>query len=111
MADEAVCIGPPVAAQSYINVDKIIDAIKQTQAEAVHPGYGFLSENAAFVARLKQEGVVFIGPTTECLQGMGDKLESKKLAKKAGVNVIPGRETKSKFLRHLIKAEQYRCKS
>ncbi|KAI5704973.1 hypothetical protein M8J75_010602 [Diaphorina citri] len=90
LADEAVCIGPPVAAQSYINVDKIIDAIRQTRADAVHPGYGFLSENASFVSRLKEEGVVFIGPTAECIRGMGDKLESKKLAKEAGVNIIPG---------------------
>jgi Acetyl/propionyl-CoA carboxylase, alpha subunit len=80
-----------VAAQSYINVDKIIDAIRQTRADAVHPGYGFLSENASFVSRLKEEGVVFIGPTAECIRGMGDKLESKKLAKEAGVNIIPGK--------------------
>uniref|UniRef100_A0A8D8S7W7 propionyl-CoA carboxylase n=1 Tax=Cacopsylla melanoneura TaxID=428564 RepID=A0A8D8S7W7_9HEMI len=90
LADEAICIGPPLAAQSYINIDKIMAAIRETQADAVHPGYGFLSENAAFVARLKKEGVVFIGPTTESIQGMGDKLESKKLAEKAGVNIIPG---------------------
>ncbi|KAL1458379.1 hypothetical protein WDU94_008536 [Cyamophila willieti] len=90
MADEAICIGPPLATQSYINIDKIIAAIRETQADAVHPGYGFLSENATFVSRLKEEGVVFIGPTTECIQGMGDKLESKKLAEKAGVNIIPG---------------------
>ena len=90
MADEAVCIGPAPSKQSYLVADKIIDACKQTGAEAVHPGYGFLSENAAFAERIEQEGIVFIGPKHYSIAAMGDKIESKKLAMKAGVNTIPG---------------------
>jgi propionyl-CoA carboxylase alpha chain len=90
MADEAVCIGPPPSKQSYLLADKIIAACKQTGAEAVHPGYGFLSENAAFAERLEKEGIVFIGPKHYSIAAMGDKIESKKLAMKAGVNTIPG---------------------
>ncbi len=90
MADEAVCIGPPSSKQSYLLADKIIAACKQTGAEAVHPGYGFLSENAGFAERLEQEGIVFIGPKHYSIAAMGDKIESKKLAMKAGVNTIPG---------------------
>ncbi len=90
MADEAVCIGPPSSKQSYLLADKIIEACKQTGAEAVHPGYGFLSENAGFAERLEKEGIVFIGPKHYSIAAMGDKIESKKLAMKAGVNTIPG---------------------
>src|SRR5215468_2747949 len=89
-ADEAVAIGPAPAAQSYLVIDRIVDACRQTGAEAVHPGYGFLSENRAFAAALNKAGVVFIGPTPEAIAAMGDKIESKKLAKKAKVNVVPG---------------------
>ena len=88
--DEAVCVGPAASKLSYLNVDAIIDAMKQTGAEAVHPGYGFLSENSSFVDRLKKEGLVFIGPDSHAIHAMGDKIESKKLAIKAGVNTIPG---------------------
>ena len=88
--DEAVCVGPAASKLSYLNVDAIIDAMKRTGAEAVHPGYGFLSENASFVDRLKKEGLVFIGPDSHAIHAMGDKIESKKLAIKAGVNTIPG---------------------
>ena len=90
MADEAVHIGPPPAAESYLIADKIIEACKQTGAEAVHPGYGFLSERASFVEALEKEGIAFIGPPTNAIAAMGDKIESKKLAKEAGVNVVPG---------------------
>ena len=90
MADEAVHIGPPPAAESYLLADKIIEACKQTGAEAVHPGYGFLSERASFVEALDKEGIVFIGPPAKAIAAMGDKIESKKLAKEAGVNVVPG---------------------
>ncbi|MEL7688330.1 acetyl/propionyl/methylcrotonyl-CoA carboxylase subunit alpha [Citromicrobium bathyomarinum] len=90
MADEAVHIGPPPAAESYLLADKIIEACKQTGAEAVHPGYGFLSERASFVEALDKEGIVFIGPPANAIAAMGDKIESKKLAKEAGVNTVPG---------------------
>ncbi|MFZ1661028.1 MAG: biotin carboxylase N-terminal domain-containing protein, partial [Paracoccaceae bacterium] len=74
MADEAVHIGPPPAAQSYIVIDKIIDAVRKTGAEAVHPGYGFLSERMDFAAALEKEGVVFIGPPSPAIEAMGDKI-------------------------------------
>ncbi|ODN05212.1 Propionyl-CoA carboxylase alpha chain, mitochondrial [Orchesella cincta] len=90
MADEAICIGDPPAAQSYLVMDKILDAIKTTGAEAVHPGYGFLSENASFVQKLEELKVKFIGPPAKAIHGMGDKLESKRLAIKAGVHTVPG---------------------
>ncbi|WP_374405852.1 biotin carboxylase N-terminal domain-containing protein [Pelagerythrobacter sp.] len=90
MADEAVHIGPPPAAESYLLADKIIAACKQTGAEAVHPGYGFLSERASFVEALEAEGIAFIGPPAPAIAAMGDKIASKKLAKEAGVNTVPG---------------------
>lgn len=90
MADEAVHIGPSPSNQSYIVIDKILDAIKQTGADAVHPGYGFLSENAAFAQALEKAGVIFIGPPVGAIQAMGDKITSKKLAAEAGVSTVPG---------------------
>ncbi|WP_165070920.1 acetyl-CoA carboxylase biotin carboxylase subunit [Paludisphaera rhizosphaerae] len=90
MADEAVAIGPPPPRQSYLDPDRIVAACKATGAEAVHPGYGFLSENEAFVRRLNAEGIVFIGPTADGIAAMGDKIASKRLARQAGVNVVPG---------------------
>jgi propionyl-CoA carboxylase alpha chain len=90
MADEAVHIGPSPAAQSYLIAEKIIAACKQTGAEAVHPGYGFLSERTSFAEALKAEGIAFIGPPVGAIAAMGDKIESKKLAMEAGVNVVPG---------------------
>ena len=90
MADEAVHIGPSPAAESYLVPEKIIAACKQTGAEAVHPGYGFLSERASFVRALEAEGIAFIGPPADAIAKMGDKIESKKLAREAGVNVVPG---------------------
>ncbi|HVR91658.1 MAG TPA: acetyl/propionyl/methylcrotonyl-CoA carboxylase subunit alpha [Novosphingobium sp.] len=90
MADEALHIGPSPAAQSYLIAEKIIAAAKQTGAEAVHPGYGFLSERTSFAEALAAEGIAFIGPPVNAIAAMGDKIESKKLALKAGVNVVPG---------------------
>jgi len=90
MADESVCIGPPPSKESYLVIDKIIAACKQTGAEAVHPGYGFLSENPEFSRRLEEHGITFIGPKHYSMAAMGDKIASKKLALEARVNVIPG---------------------
>ena len=90
MADEAVHIGPSPANQSYIVIDKVMDAIKQTGAEAVHPGYGFLSENPKFAEALAAAGVAFIGPPKGAIEAMGDKITSKKLAQEANVSTVPG---------------------
>ncbi|WP_379921678.1 biotin carboxylase N-terminal domain-containing protein [Erythrobacter sp. R86502] len=90
MADEAVHIGPSPAAESYLIADKIIAAAKQTGADAVHPGYGFLSERTSFAEALAKENIAFIGPPVGAIAAMGDKIESKKLAMQAGVNVVPG---------------------
>ncbi len=90
MADEAVAIGPAPAAQSYLVMDKIIEAARQTGAEAIHPGYGFLSENAGFAEALKAAGIAFIGPNVQAIKAMGDKIESKKAAAAARVSTVPG---------------------
>ncbi|PDT53410.1 acetyl/propionyl-CoA carboxylase subunit alpha [Sinorhizobium sp. NG07B] len=90
LADEAVHIGPSPSGQSYIVIDKILEAIRKTGADAVHPGYGFLSENAAFAEALEKEGVAFIGPPVKAIEAMGDKITSKKIAAKAGVSTVPG---------------------
>ena len=90
MADEAIHIGPPAANQSYIVIDKIMDAIKQSGAQAVHPGYGFLSENAKFAEALEAAGVAFVGPPKGAIEKMGDKITSKKIAQEAGVSTVPG---------------------
>ncbi|KAG8586445.1 hypothetical protein GDO81_005378 [Engystomops pustulosus] len=90
MADEAVCVGPAPTSKSYLNMDAIMEAIRKTGAQAVHPGYGFLSENKEFARRLAADNVTFIGPDTHAIQAMGDKIESKLLAKNAKVNTIPG---------------------
>jgi len=90
MADEAVHIGPPQANQSYIVIDKIMQAVKDTGAQAVHPGYGFLSENPKFADALEAAGVAFVGPPKGAIEAMGDKITSKKIAQEAGVNTVPG---------------------
>ncbi|SIN80777.1 acetyl-CoA carboxylase biotin carboxylase subunit [Vannielia litorea] len=90
MADEAVHIGPPPANQSYIVIDRIMEAIRQTGAQAVHPGYGFLSENPKFAQALAAENVAFIGPPVGAIEAMGDKITSKKIAQEAGVSTVPG---------------------
>ena len=90
LADEAVCIGPPPSRDSYLRMDRIIAACKETGAEAVHPGYGFLSENQSFARELEAAGIVFIGPKHHSIAAMGDKIASKRLAHQANVNTIPG---------------------
>ena len=92
MADEAVHIGGSASADSYLRGERIIEAAQQTGAEAIHPGFGFLSENAGFVAAVEAAGLVFVGPGTEAIAVMGDKIESKTLAMKAGVSTVPGTE-------------------
>ncbi|MBT5810158.1 MAG: acetyl/propionyl-CoA carboxylase subunit alpha, partial [Rhodospirillaceae bacterium] len=90
MADEAVSIGASPSSESYLVIDKIIDAARRKGADAIHPGYGFLSENAVFAEALAAAGIAFIGPGADAIRAMGDKIESKKLAGEAGVNTIPG---------------------
>ena len=90
MADTAIPIGPPPAAQSYLLIDRIVAACKESGAEAVHPGYGFLSERAAFPEALAKAGIVFIGPNPKAIAAMGDKIESKKAAARANVSTVPG---------------------
>jgi propionyl-CoA carboxylase alpha chain len=99
-ADEKVLIGPPPSAQSYLRIDRIIEACKATGAQAVHPGYGFLSEKAEFQKALAESGIAFIGPDAFAIHAMGDKIESKKLAQKAGVSTVPG------YLHALANAEE-----
>src|SRR5262247_2868675 len=90
LADESVCIGPAPSAASYLNVPAIISAAEVTDAEAVHPGWGFLSENADFAERVVQSGFVFIGPRAETIRLLGDKVSAKIAMKKAGLPVVPG---------------------
>ncbi|MGL5004367.1 MAG: biotin carboxylase N-terminal domain-containing protein, partial [Casimicrobium sp.] len=90
LADESICIGPPPSAQSYLNVPAIIAAAEVTDAQAIHPGYGFLSENADFSEKVERSGFVFIGPRAETIRLMGDKVSAKLAMKKAGVPVVPG---------------------
>ncbi len=89
-ADEAICIGPAPAAQSYLSIEAIVAACVASGAEAVHPGYGFLSESAAFAEALEDAGVTFIGPNRRALELMGDKIAAKELARAAGVSILPG---------------------
>ena len=88
--DESVCVGPAASARSYLNIPRILSAIESTGAQAVHPGYGFLSENSAFVKQLEARGVSFIGPSAYAMNALGDKIHSKELAIKAGVRTVPG---------------------
>src|SRR5687768_17325435 len=90
LADESVCIGPPPSAGSYLNIPAIISAAEVTDAEAIHPGYGFLAENADFAERVEQSGFVFIGPSPQTIRMMGDKVSAKNAMSKAGVPVVPG---------------------
>lgn len=89
-ADEAVCIGPPESAKSYLNADKIIEVARQLHVDGIHPGYGFLSENAAFSAQVKKAGIIFIGPSAEAMKMMGDKLSAKHAAKQHNIPMVPG---------------------
>ena len=106
MADETVHIGPAPANQSYLVADKIIAACKQTGAEAVHPGFGFLSEKAEFAQRCADEGIVFIGPNPGAISAMGDKIESKKFAQKAGVSCVPGHIGEIDDTAHAVKISE-----
>jgi Acetyl/propionyl-CoA carboxylase, alpha subunit len=90
MADEAYRIGPPAPGESYLSVGKIVDAVKRSGAEAVHPGYGFLSENTTFAETCEKEGIVFIGPSSEAIHLMGDKITARKIAKESKVPLVPG---------------------
>src|SRR5512146_1269592 len=92
LADESVCIGPAPSAQSYLNIPAIISAAEVTDSEAIHPGYGFLSENADFAERVEKSGFVFIGPKPETIRLMGDKVSAKDAMKAAGVPCVPGSE-------------------
>ncbi|MFZ4773103.1 MAG: acetyl-CoA carboxylase biotin carboxylase subunit [Chlamydiia bacterium] len=91
LADESVCIGPPAASESYINIPRVLSAIEITGADAVHPGYGFLSENAGFARLCENAGVTFIGPSSDAIDKLGDKIEAKKIALQAKAPVVPGR--------------------
>jgi len=102
-ADEAVCIGPPPSSQSYLLGDKIIEVARQTGADAIHPGYGFLSENARFAQAVKDAGLIFIGPSAPSIEMMGSKLAAKQAAQQFGVPMVPGTETP---LRDLEEARQ-----
>jgi acetyl-CoA carboxylase biotin carboxylase subunit len=90
LADEAVCIGPAASAHSYLNIPAIISAAEVTDAQAIHPGYGFLSENADFSEKVSQSGFVFIGPKPETIRMMGDKISAKKAMQAAGIPCVPG---------------------
>jgi propionyl-CoA carboxylase alpha chain len=106
LADETVFIGPAPAAQSYLVADKIIDACRATGAQAIHPGFGFLSENAGFAKRCAEEGLVFIGPNPHAIEAMGDKIESKKFAAKANISVVPGHVGEIDDTAHAIKISE-----
>ncbi len=92
LADEAVCIGPAPSAESYLDINRIVAACVELQVDAVHPGYGFLSENARFVSALDEAGITFIGPSVHAIEVMGDKIASRKLALSAGLPVVPGHD-------------------
>ncbi|MBS0384372.1 MAG: acetyl/propionyl/methylcrotonyl-CoA carboxylase subunit alpha, partial [Proteobacteria bacterium] len=106
MADESVAIGPPPAPQSYLVIDRIVAAAKQTGAEAIHPGFGFLSEKAEFADRLREEKITFIGPNPHAIRAMGDKIESKKTAQAAGVSCVPGFIGEIEGLEHAIQISE-----
>src|SRR5215475_5763100 len=102
LADEAVCIGAPPSRESYLVMDKIIAACKETGAQAVHPGYGFLSENEEFARRVEEQGIVFVGPKHASIAAMGDKIASKKLADAAKVSTIPGHNAAIDTAEHAV---------
>ncbi|HID93532.1 MAG TPA: hypothetical protein EYP60_05485 [bacterium (Candidatus Stahlbacteria)] len=99
LADEAICVGPPAPAESYLNVDAIINAAKETGADAIHPGYGFLAENHHFAKRCEDEGIIFIGPNSTALRLVGDKLESRETMESTGIPIIPGMQSSSNDLK------------
>lgn len=102
-ADEAVCVGPADSSKSYLNVPKVLEVIRETGAEAVHPGYGFLSENSDFCNTIESQGVAWLGPGVSAIQDMGDKIRSKEIAEEAGVSIIPGYDGSIDSLEHCLK--------
>ena len=111
-ADYAYRIGPAPSVQSYLSIDRIIEVCKKSRAEAIHPGYGFLAENAAFAARCKQENIVFIGPSPQVIDQMGDKVKARQIMKAAGVPVVPGSDgilTSEEAVLKTIEAIGYPC--
>ncbi|MCE3259618.1 MAG: acetyl-CoA carboxylase, biotin carboxylase subunit, partial [Bacteroidetes bacterium] len=102
-ADEAVCIGPPPSAQSYLQGDKILEVCKELGVDGIHPGYGFLSENADFARKVKKAGITFIGPSAESMDMMGDKLSAKATAKKYKVPMIPGSDGAISDMKEAVK--------
>lgn len=105
-ADEAYCIGPAQSAQSYLSADSILSAAKQCGADAIHPGYGFLSENADFARRCADAGIAFIGPSPEAINAMGDKLRARQAMIKAGVPVVPGTTEGIKTIEEAVKTAE-----
>ncbi|KAG7354680.1 carboxylase propionyl-CoA carboxylase [Nitzschia inconspicua] len=101
-ADEAICVGPAASSESYLNVPKVLQAIRTTNAKAVHPGYGFLSENSEFCRSIESEGVAWLGPPVSAIRDMGDKIRSKEIAEAAGVSIIPGYDGEIESLEHAI---------
>jgi len=106
MADEAVCIGPAPAIESYLNIERIIQTAHQMKAEAIHPGYGFLAENADFAKKCEQENIIFIGPNSKALRLVGDKIRSRKTMEKAGILIIPGMKSLPKDITKFKKEAQ-----
>ena len=104
LADEAYCIGPALSRDSYLNVEKIVDVAKKSGADAIHPGYGFLAENADFAARVQSEGIIFIGPLPQTITDMGDKIQAKKIMVKNNVQVVPGVDGELKSVEEFKKA-------
>lgn len=102
LADDAICIGDPPPLESYLNIDKLLDTAKLSGADAIHPGYGFLAENSSFARRCEEEGIIFVGPSSETLRLVGDKIESRKTMLKAGIPVIPGMYTKARSIKQSI---------
>jgi acetyl-CoA carboxylase biotin carboxylase subunit len=102
VADEAVCIGPPEASGSYLSIDALLEAARATRADALHPGYGFLAENAALARRCAEAGLVFVGPGPEAIAAMGNKVEARKIMMRAGVPVVPGTEGKDQSVEALV---------
>ena len=101
-ADEAYCIGPAASKESYLNIEKIIEVAKSCRADAIHPGYGFLSENATFARRCREEGIIFIGPDPETMEAMGDKISARIKMIEAGVPVVPGTQENLKSLEEAV---------
>jgi len=104
MADEAVAIGPPPAVESYLSMDRLLEAAHRTKCQAIHPGYGFLAENASFARRCEQEKITFVGPNSRALELVGDKIRARQTMEKAGVPIIPGMKSASKKLEEFIEA-------